>query len=359
MEGPPGKGRGTTSLECLSGMSTETTNWEAIARYLAGESPAGEQASVRQWLAANPADAKAVAALDDVLGRVTLRPEALSQIDTEAALAGVKARRNQPELTVVRGRGRVSTMGRAITDWKPLAAAAAVVIAVGALVWSRSAPDLPVTTIAARTLTTPVGGRDSLVLPDGSQVMLGPGSSLIMAQGYGQQERRISISGEALFTVAHDASKPFIVVANGAEIRDIGTAFVVHSDAGGTRVAVTEGVVEVTSTRQAATRLNAGDAASVSPAGDVIAERGVGATSDLAWTKGRLVFRDAPLAEVAEDLKRWYGVELSIRDSALRRRPLSAEFQGDSLPNVLRVISAALGATMERRGDTIVMRSIR
>jgi transmembrane sensor len=247
-----------------------------------------------------------------------------------------------------------------MTDWKPLVAAAAVVIAVGALVWGRFAEtEAPVTTIAARTLTTPVGGRDSLVLPDGSQVMLGPGSSLIMAQGYGQQERRISISGEALFTVVHDESKPFIVVANGAEIRDIGTAFVVHSDAGGTRVAVTEGVVEVTSTRQSTTRLNAGDAASVSPAGDVTAERGVGAASDLAWTKGRLVFRDAPLAEVADDLKRWYGVELSIRDSALRRRPLSAEFQGDSLSDVLQVISAALGATMERRGDTIVVRSIR
>jgi transmembrane sensor len=341
-------------------MSSETTNWEAIARYLAGESPAGEQASVRQWLAANPADAKTVAALDDVLGRMTASPEALSRIDTEAALAKVKARRNQPELTVVRGRGRMSTTGRAMTDWKPLVAAAAVVIAVGALVWGRFAEtEAPVTTIAARTLTTPVGGRDSLVLPDGSQVMLGPGSSLIMAQGYGQQERRISISGEALFTVVHDESKPFIVVANGAEIRDIGTAFVVHSDAGGTRVAVTEGVVEVTSTRQSTTRLNAGDAASVSPAGDVTAERGVGAASDLAWTKGRLVFRDAPLAEVADDLKRWYGVELSIRDSALRRRPLSAEFQGDSLSDVLQVISAALGATMERRGDTIVVRSIR
>jgi transmembrane sensor len=214
-----------------------------------------------------------------------------------------------------------------------------------------------VTTIAARTLLTPVGGRDSLVLPDGSQVMLGPGSSLIMAQGYGQAERRVSIRGEALFTVAHDKTKPFVVVANGVEIRDVGTAFVVHSDAGDARIAVTEGVVDVVAHGVTET-LKAGDAASIS-GGRIHAQRGVGVGDDLAWMKGRLVFRDAPLADVAEDLKRWYGVQLDIRDSALRRRPLSAEFQGDSLASVLRVISSALGASMERRGDTVVVRSAR
>ena len=340
-------------------MSSETTNWEAVARYLAGESPAEEQAAVRQWLAANPGDAKTVAALDDVLNRLTLGANA-PDVDVEAALTRVKARRDQPELKVVRGGVKADPFQPRRFSWVPIAAAASIIVAFGIWMSGQALTTAePPTTIAARTLTTPVGGRDSLVLPDGSQVMLGPGSSLIMAQDDGQTERRISISGEALFTVVHDEAKPFIVVANGAEIRDIGTAFVVHSDGGGMRVAVTEGVVEVTSARQPATQLKAGDAASVSPAGVMTAERGVGAASDLAWTKGRLVFRDAPLVEVGEDLKRWYGVDLSIRDSALRRRPFSGEFHGDSLPRVLKVISAALGATMERRGDTIVVRSAR
>ena len=189
--------------------------------------------------------------------------------------------------------------------------------------------------------------------------MLGPGSSLILAQGYGQSERRVSLQGEALFTVHHDAAKPFIVVANGSEIRDVGTAFVVHSDAGGVRVVVTEGVVEHTAAKKSATTLNAGDAASISPAGEVSAQRGVGAGEDLAWTKGRLVFRDAPLSDVAEDLKRWYGVQLDIRDATLRRRQLTASFAGDSLRAVLDVISTALGATIERRGDTAVVRPAR
>ena len=336
-------------------MSSETTNWDAVARYLAGESPAEEQAAVRQWLAAHPADAKTVAALDDVLNRATLGANA-PNIDVEAALAKVKARRDKPELKIVRGTVKAAPFDKRRVNWIPLVAAATIILAFG--LWTatnRSKNDGPATTIAARTLVTPVGGRDSLVLPDGGQVMLGPGSSLIMAQGYGQTERRVSIRGEALFTVVHDEKKPFVVVANGVEIRDVGTSFVVHSDAGDTRIAVTEGVVDLVAHGVTET-LKAGDAASIS-GGRINAQRGVGVGDDLAWTKGRLVFRDAPLADVAEDLKRWYGVQLDIRDSALRRRPLSAEFEGDSLASVLRVISSALGASMERRCDTVVVRN--
>jgi transmembrane sensor len=330
-------------------MSSETTNWEAVARYLAGESPADEQAAVRQWLADHPADAKMVGALDDVLGRLTLGAEAEAGIDVEAALARVKARRGTDVIPLRRS-----------FNWVPIAAAAGIVLVAG-LWWSKSArsPEPAVTTIAARTLKTPVGGRDSLVLPDGSQVMLGPGSELTMAEGYGQAERRVTLRGEALFTVVHNASKPFTVVANGAAIRDVGTAFVVHSDAGGVRVAVTEGVVELATGRAEKATLKAGDAASVSPAGMLTAQRGVGAGDDLAWTRGKLVFRDAPLSEVSEDLARWYGVHLDIQDAALRRRPLSASFDGDSIRQVLDVISRALGASMERRGDTVVVRSAR
>jgi transmembrane sensor len=329
-------------------MSSETTNWEAVARYLAGESPAEEQAAVRQWLADHPADAKAFAALDDILARAALKPELARGIDVEAALARVNTRRRE-----------IIPLRRRQLDWVPLAAAAGILLA-ATLWWRTSATrEAPVTTIAARTLTTPVGGRDSLVLPDGSQVILGPGSELTIAEGFGQGDRRVGVRGEALFTVVHDQRKPFVVAANGLEIRDVGTAFVVHSDGSGVRVAVTAGVVELAVPSHAVTTLEAGDAASVSPNGEVAAQRGVGADDDLAWTMGRLVFHDAPLSDVAEDLKRWYGVELDIRDAALRRRPLSATFQGDSLASVLTTIAKALGATIERRGDTAVVRSAR
>lgn len=344
-------------------MSTETVNWEAVARYLAGECSADELAAIQRWLADHPSDAKTIAALDDALRGLPAGAQAQEGIDVEAALAAVNSRR-AATMRILRGGApaaatRVAGSNRS-RSWMLVAAAAAVVVAAGGLFWRSSAPEAgtPVGTIAARVVTSPVGGRDSLRLPDGTQVILGPGSELKIAEGFGDADRRVSVRGEALFTVAHDDARSFIVDANGAEIRDIGTAFVVHSDASGARVAVTEGIVEVRgASQQVVTTLNAGDAASVTPSGKVTAERGVGATSDLAWTRGELVFRDTPLSQVAEDLQRWYGVHLEIEDQALRRRPLSASFTGDSLKRVLDAISLAMGATMEQRRDTIVVRS--
>ncbi|MEO5568978.1 MAG: FecR domain-containing protein [Gemmatimonadaceae bacterium] len=343
-------------------MSSNPINWDAVARYLARESPAEEETAVREWLESHPKDAKVVAALDVALGKLTLGPDAGQGIDVEAALTVVKQRRDAG-LQVIRGSStRTFRAKRPETRWVLIAAAAGFVLAIGTGVWrDRTTPlETAASAIAVRTLTTAVGGRDSLVLPDGSRVILGPGSELTIAERFGQSERRVSLRGEALFTVVHDERKPFIVTANDTDIRDIGTAFAVHTDAGGVRIAVTEGIVEVkhTTTTGASTTLNAGDIGTVSRSGAVSAERGVSTADDLAWTRGRLVFRDTPLVEVGEDLRRWYGVYLDIRDPALERRPLSASFQGDSIKHVLDVIGRTLGATLERRGDTVIVRSV-
>jgi ferric-dicitrate binding protein FerR (iron transport regulator) len=70
-----------------------------------------------------------------------------------------------------------------------------------------------------------------------------------------------------------------------------------------------------------------------------------------------LVFRDAPLAEVADGLRRWYGLTLRVTDPALVGRTLTASFQGESVDEVVRAVTLALGARADRRGDTVVVRT--
>jgi transmembrane sensor len=87
-----------------------------------------------------------------------------------------------------------------------------------------------------------------------------------------------------------------------------------------------------------------------------VAEPAAAVETDLAWTRGRLVFEDASMARVTADLRRWYGVELRIDDPALALRTVRTEFPaGESVDEVLRVIGLALGAEVEMRGDTAVM----
>jgi transmembrane sensor len=341
-------------------------DWDALARYLAGEGSAAERATIRQWLASHTADAKVVQALDDALGRVTPSPNAREGIDVEAALVAVNAKRALLDASPSSGRlltldsnGKRSGTSPA-TRWIPLAAAAILVLAVGTVVWRGRVNRDETQTIASRTFTTGIGGRDSLQLPDGTSIVLGPRSRITLAAGYGRQARNVELEGEAYFDVHHDATRPFVIAVNGATVRDVGTAFAVHADSLGlVRVAVKSGTVEIqrtgTSARSSAV-LNAGDVGLLDSAGKVVAERGAATDDDLAWTRGTLVFRDATIAEVRDDLRRWYGIELVARDSVLRRH-LTATFGAhDSVATILRTIALSLPASIERHGDTAFIR---
>lgn len=314
-------------------MTGPNADWEKLGRYLAGELAPTEAAEVRRWLDAHPADARALAALDEATKRIA--PS--TKVDVDAALR------------------RVKTRVRPATPWRyaGLAAAAAVLLVAGTL-WvilgrvSQSPPE-------AMAYATGIGARDSVVLGDGSRVLLGPASRLVV-QGEGGG-REVELTGEAYFSVVHDPRRPFTVRAGGAVIRDIGTEFSVHSDRGKeVRVVVREGSVQLGHLADSVV-LERGDVGVVEADGRVRASRGTATDDDLAWTRGRLVFRDASIAELGADLRRWYGVELRVTDSALLRRHFTGSFVNEPTSRVLDVIALALGAHADRRGDTVFIRA--
>lgn len=335
-------------------------DWEALARYLTGESAPDEVEMVRRWLAARPASAELIAALDRAMSRVAFTPPA--DLDVEDALRRVHARLDAPDVRALPERAprRAVPFAAPSASWHRASfriAAAAVVVVGGALVWRavRAGDNPSRTSGLTRVFATAVGVRDSTRLPDGSAVVLGPGSELTIFGGYGGAVREVALRGEAYFDVVHDDRRPFVVRAGDALIRDVGTTFTVHSDRGdGVRVVVTSGAVRLqlaSAPNDSGVRLGPQDRASVEPEGRVVIERASATAEDLAWTKGRLVFREAPLAKVRADLRRWYGLEL-IADSSLAARHFTNEFAGDPPAQVIRVIARTLGAVAEQRGDT-------
>lgn len=341
-----------------------------------------------------PADAALLRMVDGVLMPDALVGHSAGRVDVEAALAKVRARiaadargesgiagavsadAGRPALTVARG--GVSTASHALTrasqqsrvsrPWfrsgAGMAAAAALVGAIGLGVW-RMAPVGDADNAAQATVyTTRVGVRDSVLLSDGSRVVLAPGSRLTVASGFATS-RVVELEGAAYFDVRHDEAHPFTVRSNGAEIRDIGTAFSVNTDAAGAVVvAVTEGIVAmkgVAGEGSAPVELRAGDRGTLKPgvgtASEVAVQRGRVTPSDVAWTRGEITYRDTPLREVQADLRRWYGIELQAPDSVLATRTLTASLRPDSADQALQIIAIALGAEMSRTGDTVVLRA--
>jgi transmembrane sensor len=346
-----------------SGDSTDA-DWEAITRYLAGESDPAESSSVRAWLATHPEDAILV---DAVKARsVRVETGADVTVNTEAALATVRARMAaagesgaRPRLTVERGGadGPGHPTARPATvrgRWRWVGFAAAACIAAVAVIGQfRSGTD----GVDAREFRTAVGQRDSVQLPDGSTVLLAPGSRLTVAAGYGTGTRDVTLDGAAYFDVKHDEARPFTVHTASADIRDIGTAFSVKTGGDGeVAVDVTHGIVALRARTAGAApvELHAGDRG-VLVREAVTVRRGTVTADDVAWTRGLLSYRDASLSEVRADLQRWYGIDLRIADSALATRTLTASFRGDSASQVVRVIALALGADVVQQGDTVLL----
>ncbi len=342
-------------------------DWEALARYLAGESSDAEAEQIARWLEEHKADAALLQALDNAMAGLALREA--PDVDIESALRLVAARRDaasplQDTVRRVSPRAphrprKTATVWRAVTF---LAAAAAIVLA-ARLVLQRNGgsgsagPILP--DRSARTLATAVGKRDSVRLSDGTRVILGPVSKLIVAAGYGQRVREIELHGEAYFDVAHDTTRPFVVRAGDATIRDVGTSFAVRSDSGSrVQVVVTSGSVLLRPKLGSMNAvLTAGDVGVVVDSQTVTSRRGQSTTPYLAWMRDSLVFREASLSEVSTELRRWYGVVLRVQDSSLANQHLTMTFSGDSLDVVLRVIALNLNrAEIERRGDTAIVR---
>jgi transmembrane sensor len=337
-------------------------DWDALARYQAGECTAEEAATIQAWLEAHPADAQLLSVLDGALQRLMHRPSA-EEIDVESALQKLRSRRTSaPPLSFA----RLQSARQPAAWWRRpgLAAAAAVAaIAGGALLWQMQHAEQPVATTeaSARTYATTVGGQDTVRLSDGSMVVLGPASELSVPASYGVAVREVDLSGVGYFDVVHDETRPFAVRTSTAVVRDLGTIFTVRADAvDRVVVAVSSGSVQLRSRADSASTvvLNAGDRGVFGTATGIKAERAVPTDDDFAWTRGRLVFREAPLAEVSASLQRWYGVTLTSDDPSLAGRHITASFEREGVEQVLRIISVALGATVERRGSTAILRPI-
>lgn len=347
--------------------SEPSVDWEALARYLAGESSAAESEQVARWLEEHKADAALVEALDNAMASLALRD--VPDVDVEAALSTVAARRDAAPPTrdaiPLRNRGVQHRPRKSGPVWRAvtfLAAAAAIVVAARVVLHGNegaNSPGASPTVGSARTYATGIGKRDSVLLADGSRVVLGPATRLTVVAGYGQRVREVELHGEAFFDVVHDTVHPFVVRAGDATIRDLGTSFVVRSDSGSqVQVAVTSGSVLLRcKTGPMKAVLAAGDIGVVVDAQTVTSHHGASTAPYLAWMRDSLVFREASLSEVSNDLHRWYGVVLRVQDSSLAKQHLTMTFSGDSLDLVLRVIALNLHrAEIERRGDTVIVR---
>ncbi|HJP85931.1 MAG TPA: FecR domain-containing protein [Gemmatimonadaceae bacterium] len=330
-------------------------DWERIARYVTGEASTGEGQATQQWIESDAHRVEIVRFLESILRAA---PEDVTGIDVDSALTSVKARMREAKVLEFTPSSADDTRSRRTIGALLRVAAAVIIIVGGLMVWENARRSRLES--SEQTFATNVGERRQVLLKDGTRVLLGPTSRLVvLASSLNDGQRLVALDGIAYFNVVHDVTHPFTVRAGSISIQDIGTAFAVENDdSAGTRVAVDSGSVAIGAADQNHVRgavLNARDRATVDAQGTVSVERAAVSEDDMAWTQGRLVFRDAPLVLVGAELYRWYGVRLRVADSSLVNLHLTASFSGEPIDRVLDVIALTLGARVERQGNVAVM----
>jgi ferric-dicitrate binding protein FerR (iron transport regulator) len=168
--------------------------------------------------------------------------------------------------------------------------------------------------VVYNTLTTPRGGQYRLLLPDGSQVWLNAASSISYPTAFTGGERSVTITGEAYFEIASNASMPFrvnVIAPKGQkEIRVLGTHFNVkaYDDEPTVTTTLLEGSVQL-----AGTILKPGEQGQWREDGTMHVDSHANIEEAVAWKNGLFHFEGADLAEVMRQLSRWYDVEVVFR----------------------------------------------
>ncbi|MEJ1961320.1 MAG: FecR domain-containing protein [Gammaproteobacteria bacterium] len=248
------------------------------------------------------------------------------------------------------------------------------------------------------TYRTSIGEQRSITLPDGSIVELNARSKVRVQ--FREDERGIELlSGQALFRVAKDKTRPFVVRSDHAQVRAVGTQFDVYRKSGGTLVTVLEGRVAVVSgpaasrqadetakewnTRQHTTRdaqktVQRADGSSdtpergVSSAGTGFSEMLLAAGEQMtvtatraqrserpniaaatAWTQHQLIFDGTPLDEVIEEFSRYTSRRLIIDSDDLANLRISGQYTSTNPDSLLRFLSLQKGVVIvQMNGDT-------
>jgi len=165
--------------------------------------------------------------------------------------------------------------------------------------------------VVYNTLTTPRGGQFKLNLPDGSAVWLNAASSIKYPTAFTGAERKIEMSGEVYFEIAHDASKPFVVAANGMEIKVLGTHFNVnaYSDESVIKTSLLQGSISLSKNGKAV-KIYPGQQAQLAFNGNINVVNEVDMDEVIAWKNGYFSFNRANLQTVMRQIARWYDVDI-------------------------------------------------
>jgi transmembrane sensor len=321
-------------------MPTPAQEQQALAwlSLLHDQPSSGDQATFSQWLQADPAHAEAYASAQ-VLWELSEVPARTLAHEDALALQGYLNAMNRSRRSSVR-------------HWSgALAKAACLLLMISLVGWQ---PLRWIDDLGADYVSAP-GEIRTVTLADQSQVTLDADSAI--AVDFRGGERHVQVRrGAGFFSVTH-TGEPFVVDAERGQARVLGTQFEVRLQPRGAQVTVLSGRVGVTADKRAAQQiLTAGQQVAYGE-GSAQTLHAVDSEAQLAWRQGWLTYYKATLADVVEDLRRYYPGRIVVLNDQLAQRQISGSFASKDPQAVLSSLQGVLGFEQHQvLGHLIILR---
>jgi ferric-dicitrate binding protein FerR (iron transport regulator) len=210
---------------------------------------------------------------------------------------------------------------------------------------------------AVNTVSAPIGGRTTAVLPDGSEVLLNSGSSIQYPVVGNKDYREVKLSGEGFFKVRKDPGKPMFVDIPGMRIKVYGTTFNIRSyeDEPIIETVLVEGKISIIQhnpahpERKIEHYLKPGELGKLNKIdNDLIVAKVDNMDVFTGWVAGKYVFKNWKFSEILQRLQRLYNVQFVLQDETIGDFNLDATFENQSIDQIMEILSISLPIKWEK-----------
>jgi transmembrane sensor len=310
--------------------------WNLVGKQLDGTTSPEEEKEIKDWKNASTKNAQ----LYDLICAYWHEKSFATSSNATHAWKKVEARIADAE---EKGRKAIS-LKKHYARLLSIAATIALLILASYYFFSPDIDFLPTSEIVKET---PKSIRTQVELPDGSKIWLNADSKLTYSKQFGEASREVSLIGEAFFEVERNPDFPFIIhLENDTRIQVLGTSFNVKAYASDEVVetAVLTGKVMFVSEKASvrtdtAYYLTANQKLAFAKTSGTIETTEVNSQEEIAWIEGKMVFKNEQWSSIANTLERNFNTTVRLENEALKNCRLTATFEGNSLTEILNLIS--------------------
>jgi ferric-dicitrate binding protein FerR (iron transport regulator) len=319
--------------------------FELLIKYSKGDATPEEIRKIENWRKKNPENESA--ALDFLMIHQSFNNEGLAtNEETENALFKMNSKLN---------RNTQSDSKRRIPLPNLLLRIAAALIIVAGGLYTISKIGTPREQVFLVKETTS-NSRKFVNLSDGSRVWLSQNTILKHPEAFPEKQRRVSLNGEAYFDIAEEPKRPFIIDVKKTKVQVLGTAFNIKTDTLSNQiiVSVTDGRV-LFSANENNIHLIAGEQGVFHSINGEFTRKKNFNPNILSWKTNILIFKNASLSKVAEDLSRHYNRKIKLKEIPDSIR-FNGRFEDASLNEVLELLEFTLEIDAFHKDGTIILK---